>query len=64
MEIYVCVPMEEGILHGVRAFLTEASATRAEREWLEGMELTEEKVREQAADWGTGIAIWECELKP
>ena len=61
MEIYVCVPMEEGI---VRAFMTESSAQRAEAAWLAAHELSEEKCREEASDWGTGIAIWECDLKP
>jgi len=63
MEIYVCVPMEEGIVHGVRAFMTESSAQEAEAAWLAAHELTEEECREEASDWGTGIAIWECDLK-
>ena len=64
MEIYVCVPMEEGIVRGVRAFMTESSAKQAEDNWLAEHELTQEKRREEASDWGTGIAVWECELKP
>ena len=64
MEIYVCVPMEEGIVRGVRAFMTESSAKQAKEEWLAGHELTHEKRREDASDWGTGIAIYECDLKP
>jgi len=64
MEIYVCVSMEESIFRGVRAFMSESSAQQAEATWLATHELTEEKVREEASDWGTGIAIWECDLKP
>lgn len=64
MEICVCVPMEEGIVRGVRAFMTESSAQQVEAAWLAAHELTEEKLREEAGDWGTGIAIWECDLKP
>ena len=64
MEIYVCVPMEEGIVRGVRAFVTESSAKQAEEAWLAAHDLTEEKLREESSDWGTGIAIWECDLKP
>lgn len=64
MEIYVCVPLDEGIVRGVRAFMTESSAKRAENEWLAQHELTEEKRREEASDWGTGIAIYGCDLKP
>ena len=62
--IYVCVPMEEGIVRDVRAFTTESSARQAEAAWLTAHGLTEAKLREEASDWGTGIAIWECDLKP
>jgi len=64
MEIYVCVPMEEGIVRGVRVFLTEDSAKQAENRWLAQRKLTEEKRREEASEYGTGIAIYECPLKP
>ena len=64
MEIYVCVPMEEGIARDVRAFMTESSAQQAEAAWLGVHELTEEKLREEASDWGTGTAIYECDLRP
>ena len=64
MEIYVCVPMEGGIVRGVRTFLTESSAQQVEAQWLATRGLTEEKLREEASDWGTGIAIYECDLKP
>ena len=64
MEIYVCVPLEEGIVRGVRAFMTDSSAKQAEEAWLAAHELTEAKRREEASDWGTGIAIYECELMP
>jgi hypothetical protein len=56
--------MEEGILRGVRAFMTESSAQQAEAAWLATHELTEKKLREEASDWSTGIAIYECDLKP
>lgn len=61
---YVLLPMEEGIVRGVRAFMTEGSAQEAEAIWLAAHELTEEKCREEASDWGTGVAIWACDLKP
>ncbi|MCC6694880.1 MAG: hypothetical protein IT365_04525 [Candidatus Hydrogenedentes bacterium] len=64
MEIFVCIPLDEGIVRGVRAFMTEGSAKQAENEWLVQHGLTEEKRREDASDWGTGIAIYACELKP
>ena len=64
MEIFVCVPLDQGIVRGVRAFMTEGSAKRAENEWLAQHELTEENRREAASDWGTGIAVYACDLKP
>jgi hypothetical protein len=48
---------------GVRTFMTESSAHQAEAAWLAVHELTEEKRRDEASDWGTGIAIYECDLK-
>jgi hypothetical protein len=56
--------MEEGIVRGVRAFMTEGSAQQAEAAWLAGHELREERRREEASDWGAGIALSECDLKP
>ena len=64
MEIYVCVPMEEDIICGVRAFMTKSSAQQAENEWLAAYELMQENRREDASDWGTGIVIYEYDLKP
>jgi len=64
MEICVCLPLEEGIVRGVRAFMTKTSAQQAEATWLAAHELTEDKRREEASDWGTGIAVYECDLKP
>jgi hypothetical protein len=62
--VYVLVPMEEGIVRGVQVFKTPESAAEAEAQWLAAHELTEDKRREEASDWGTGIAIWECNLNP
>jgi hypothetical protein len=38
-------------------------AQRAEWEWLAKHGLTRDKAREHTSDWGTGIGIWQCELK-
>jgi hypothetical protein len=64
MEIYVSVPLEERIARGVHAFMTESSAKQVQATWLADRELTEEKRSEEASDWGAGISIWECGLKP
>ena len=47
MKIHVNVAMDDGNISEVRAFMTEESALRGEQEWLQAMELTEEKRREE-----------------
>ncbi|GMW03625.1 MAG: hypothetical protein AMXMBFR84_47590 [Candidatus Hydrogenedentota bacterium] len=61
--VHVLVPMEDGIVRGVEAFRTAESATKAEQEWLRAAEIYDEKAREHRSDWGTGAAVWECELQ-
>jgi hypothetical protein len=39
------------------------SAQQAEAAWLAAHKLTEERLREEASDWGTGIVILEYDLK-
>ena len=62
--VHMLVPMEEGIVRGVRAFLTPESAAQAEQEWLTERGIADPKNRKHASDWGTGIAIWDCSLNP
>ncbi len=61
--VHVLVPMEDGIVRGVQAFHTAEAAAKAEEHWLRAMDIHTEKDREHRSDWGTGIAIWECDLK-
>jgi hypothetical protein len=61
--VYVLVPMEEGIVHSVEVYASEDGVQRAEQEWLSTHGLAGESAGEQVSDFGTGIAIWECELK-
>lgn len=63
MNVYVGVPMKDGEVRGVRTFRNEESAKKAQQEWWIDNELTDEKAREEAAGWGTGFAIWECEVE-
>ncbi len=58
MEIYVCVPMEDGIVRGVRAFMTESCAKQAENTWLAANKLTENKRREEASDYNRHLRVW------
>ncbi len=61
--VYVLIPMEEGMVRGVQAFGNRAAAEHAEQKWLWERGLAEDKDRERASDWGTGIAIWNCEIE-
>jgi len=61
--VYVLVPIVEGIVRYVEAYASEHGAQRAEQEWLSTHGLAGESARVQVSDSGTGIAIWECELK-
>jgi len=62
-KVFVCVPLLDGVVRNVMAFRAEESAQQAEEIWLRENELLDEKYREKASDFGTGIAVWECELK-
>lgn len=62
MTVHVLVPMEEGTVRGVQAFRTAKAAKSAEKRWLRGCGIHNEKERNAKSDWGTGIAVWECEL--
>ena len=62
MTVYVLVPMEEGIVRGVRAFRTETAAQTAATEWLHSHGIHEDTERNDRSDWGTGVAVWECAL--
>ena len=61
--VQVLVPMEEGIVRGVQVLQSREIAEAAERQWLAERGLENPKDREHASDWGTGIAIWDCELE-
>lgn len=62
MNVFVLVPMEDGIVRDVQALPTQEAAATAERAWLSAQRIQTEKEREHRSDWGTGIAIWECEV--
>jgi hypothetical protein len=63
MVVHILVPMDDGFVRGIRAFATAELAKKAEAEWLKEMGITNEKEKEDEADWGTCIAIWECEVE-
>ena len=54
--------MDDEFVRGVKVHATAELAEKAEADWLKEMGTTNEKAREDEADWGTCIAIWECEL--
>lgn len=61
--VYVVVPMEDGMVCGVQVFGMHEAAARAEQNWLQQSGLSDVKAREHASDWGTGIAVLECEIQ-
>ncbi len=61
--VYVLVPMEEGAVRGVRAFRTKEGARQGEQQWLRERGLADEKAREHASNWGTGVATWDCPME-
>lgn len=61
MTIYVLVPMVDGIVRDVAVYLDRHAAAKAERDWLTVQGIDTENVRLHRSDWGTGIAIWDCE---
>ena len=62
MNVFVLVPMEDGIVRDVQAFPTRDAAATAERIWLNTHGIHSVREREHRSDWGTGIAIWECDM--
>lgn len=62
--VYVLVPMEEGIVRGVQAFQTAEAAAEAEAQWLLAKGIRNDEERDDRSDWGTGVAVWECDLSP
>jgi len=64
MTLFVMVALDDALVREVEAFLTEESAQAAERAWLLERGLLDEAAREHAADRGTRIAVWECNLSP
>ncbi len=62
MNVFVLVPMEDGIVRDVQAFPTRDAAAAAERAWLNAQSIHTQKKREQRSDWGTGVAIWDCAM--
>ena len=63
MTVHILVPMEDGIVRGVQAFATADAAKAAESAWLRSLDIHDEEERAYRSDWGTGIAIWECDLE-
>jgi hypothetical protein len=56
--------MDDGFVRDVQVCRTHRAAKKAEAAWLCQQDILNEQEREHKADWGTGIAIWECEIKP
>jgi len=63
VKVYVLIPMVDGMVREVSVHATEERAEQAEKQWLREKEILDEKEREEKSDWGTGVAVWECEVE-
>lgn len=61
--VFVLVPMYEGVNDPIEVFGSREAAERAEQDWLRKSELTNQKARDDASDWGTSVHIEECEVQ-
>ena len=64
MTLFVTIAMEEGAVILVTAFLTKQSAEIAEQAWRQQNGILDDEALEYHAFSNTGVATWECELKP
>ena len=58
------VEMFQGLVAGVKVFLTPNSARDAEKEWLKEHGIEDGVHRDGKAQNGTEFIVQECELKP
>lgn len=61
--VFVTVELFQGIIHQVRAFSSEKSADKAEKDWLDEQGITDEISRECKAQNGTEFHIIKCEIE-
>ena len=64
MKVFIAVETFQGVVHDATAYMTEESARRAEKAWLDAMGIKSQDARECKSDDGTSFSVMECDLKP
>jgi len=64
MKVYVAIETFQGVVNDAKVFMTEESATGAEKIWLQEQGITHQDARNCKADDGTSFFVRECDLKP
>ena len=63
MTVYVTVDVCKGVVNYIQAFLTEKSARKIEKAWLQRRDIKDETSRECEAQNGIELIIYKCNLK-
>lgn len=63
MTVYVTVDVCNGVVNDIQAFLTEKSALKIEKAWLQRHNIKDETSRECEAQNGVEFIIYKCNLK-
>ena len=64
MKVFIAVETFQGVVHDATAYMTEESARRAEKAWLDEMGIRSQDARECKSDDGTSFSVMECDVKP
>ena len=64
MKVFIAVETFQGVVHNATAYMTEESARRTEKAWLDAMGIKSQDARECKSDDGTSFSVMECDLKP
>ena len=64
MKVYVAIDTFQGVVNDAKVFMTEQSAKKAEKQWLDEVGIKTEDSRNCKADDGTSFFVQECDLKP
>jgi len=64
MKVYVAIETFQGVVDDAKVFMTEESATQAEKRWLKEQGITHQDARNCKADDGTSFSVLKCDLKP
>lgn len=64
MTIYVTIAIHQGVVHEVRAFLSEESADAAEQAWLAKTGIHHDQHRQAKANDGTEFLLFGVDANP